>query len=211
MEKLTNKQIISNFFRNLSKQIQNNIKMIIYIVVAIIAIAIIYQIYLFKYNQKILELSILYDQAKTNFNSGEFDQNMNLIAQENSIYGILSSLELIKYELGNNNYNDAYNDYLNLLNNKDADKIYRSIIALHGSYNLLEYIPSQKILDLLSYIDETSESFVGYRYEILYLLSVKDNNNQKKKALYKEILENERISSTIKNRIQKINEFEKYK
>ena len=211
MEKLTNKQLISNFFRNLSKQIQNNIKMIIYIVVTIIVITIIYQIYLFKYNQKILDLSILYDQAKTNFNSGEFDQNMNLIAQENNIYGLLSSLELIKYELGNNNYNDAYNDYLNLLNNKDSEKIYRSIIALHGSYNLLEYIPSQKILDLLSYIDETSESFIGYRYEILYLLSVKDNNNQKKKALYKEILENERISSTIKNRIQKINEFEKYK
>ena len=156
MEKLTNKQLISNFFRNLSKQIQNNIKMIIYIVVTIIVITIIYQIYLFKYNQKILDLSILYDQAKTNFNSGEFDQNMNLIAQENNIYGLLSSLELIKYELSNNNYNDAYNDYLNLLNNKDADKIYRSIIALHGSYHLLEYIPSQKILNLLTYIDETS-------------------------------------------------------
>jgi len=93
MEKLTNKQLISNFFRNLSKQIQNNFKLIIYILVAIIAVIIIYQIYLLKHNQKILELSILYDQAKTNFNSGEFDQNMNLIAQENSIYGILSSLE----------------------------------------------------------------------------------------------------------------------
>ena len=204
-------KVINNLFKNLSEQIKNNIKFIIYTVLAFIITIIIYQIYLFKHNEKILGLSILYDQAKTNIDSDEFDQKMNLISQENGIYGILASLELIKYKLSKNNYNEAYNDYLNLLNNNDTDKLYRSIIALHGSYNLLDYVSSEKIKTLLSYIDTTLESFIGYYYEILYLLSVKDNSIQEKKILYNKILENEQISSTIKDRIQKINEFEKYK
>ena len=158
-----------------------------------------------------MRLSILYDQAKDNINSEQFNINMNLIAEENGIYGILSSLELIKNKLENNNYQESYNGYLNLLNKNDNDKTYNSIIALHGSYNLLDYISSDQIKNLLSYIDENLESFIGYHYEILYLLSVKDNNDPEKKFLYNEIIANEKISSFIKDRIQKINEFEKYK
>ena len=199
------------FFKNLSEKINNNFKFIIYTILIFIVAIIFYQIYLFKNNEKTLELSILYDQAKTNVNSNEFYLNMNLIAQENGIYGILSSLELIKYKLSNNNYNDAYIDYLNLLNNKDADSVYKSIIALHGSYNLLDYVSSEKIKVFLPYIDETLESFIGYRYEILYLLSVQDNNDLEKQVLYNKIFDHEKISPSIKDRIQKINEFEKYK
>ena len=205
-----NNKMKNSFFKKLFEQINNNFKLIIYTVLTLIVTIIIYQIYLFKNNEKILELSILYDQAKTDINSEEFDQNMNLIAQENGIYGILASLELINYKLSNNNYSEAYIDYLDLLDNNDTDKVYRSIIALHGSYNLLDHISSEKIKVLLPYIDKTLESFIGYRFEILYLLSVKNRNNQEKQALYNEILLNEKISSTIKNRIKKINEFEKY-
>ena len=204
-------KIINNLFKKLFELIKNNIKSVIYTAVVFVIIILSYQIYLFKHNEKILGISILYDQAKDNINSDEFDHKMNLIAQENGIYGILASLELIKYKLDNNNYNNAYIDYLNLLNNNDTDKIYRSIIALHGSYNLLDHVSSKEIKVLLSYIDETLESFIGYHYEILYLLSIKDNDNQEKNILYNEILKNEKISFTIKDRIQKINEFEKYK
>ena len=210
MEKLITNKIKNSFFKKLFEKINNNFKLIIYTVLGFIVTIIIYQIYLFKNNEKILELSILYDQAKTDINSEEFDQNMNLIAQENGIYGVLASLELIKYKLINNNYNEAYIDYLDLLDNNDTDNIFRSIIALHGSYNLIDNISSEKLKVLLPYIDKTLESFIGYRFEILYLLSIKDNNNQEKQVLYNEILLNEKISSTIKNRIKKINEFEKY-
>ena len=75
------------------------IKSVIYTVVVFVIIILGYQIYLFKHNEKILGISILYDQAKDNINSDEFDHKMNLIAQENGIYGILASLELIKYKL----------------------------------------------------------------------------------------------------------------
>ena len=110
------KKVIYNFFNNLFEQITKNIKLIIYSVLVFIFFLITYQIYLFKQNAKILELSILYDQAKANINSVEFNQNMNLIAQENGIYGNLASLELIKNKLSNKDYNGAYIDYLNLLN-----------------------------------------------------------------------------------------------
>ena len=202
---------MKNIFKNLSEQIKNNFKTIISILLGFILIIIIYQIYLFKHNQKILELSILYDEAKTNIGSDEFDRNMNLIAQENGIFGILASLELINYKLDSSLYNESYIDYLNLLNTKDTDNIYRSIIALHGAYNLIDYVSSEKIRIFLPFIDKTFESFIGYRYEILYLLSVKDNNIQEKQILYNEIINHDQISSTIKDRVQKINEFEKYK
>ena len=47
------------------------------------------------------------------------------------------------------------------------------------------------------------------KFYIYYQLKI--TTNQEKKILYNEILKNEKISFTIKDRIQKINEFEKYK
>ena len=112
-------------------------------------------IYLFQNNKKILKLSILYDQAKSNIDSVEFDQNMNLIAKEKGFYGMLASLELINNKINKKNYDEAYIDYLNLLNKKDKTNVYRSVIALHGSYNLLDKVSSEKIKVLLPYIDKT--------------------------------------------------------
>ena len=201
---------INSFFKTISENIKRNIKMIIYIVFFFIVSFIVYQIYIFQNNKKILELSILYDQAKSNINSVEFDQNMNAIAKEKGFYGMLASLELIKNKYNNKNYNEAYVDYINLLDKNDTNKIYRNIIALHGSFNLLDNVSTNKIERLLSYIDEFEESFIGYHYEILFLLSIKNNNDQKKNEIYKQILEHEKISNTIKNRVQKIYEFEKY-
>jgi len=210
MEKLKKNVIYINFFKIIFNNFKKNIKLFISIILTLIIVIIIYQVYLFQNNKKILELSILYDQAKSNINSVEFDQNMNAIAKEKGFYGMLASLELIKNKYNNKNYNEAYVDYINLLDKNDTNKIYRNIIALHGSFNLLDNVSTNKIERLLSYIDEFEESFIGYHYEILFLLSIKNNNDQKKNEIYKQILEHEKISNTIKNRVQKIYEFEKY-
>ena len=202
-------QNINSFFKIIFKNIKSNIKLIIYVVLFLIVSIVIYQIYIFQNNKKILELSILYDQAKSNIDSVEFDKNMNAIAKENGFYGMLAALELIKDKFNNKDYKEAYVDYINLLDKNDISSTYRSIIALHGSYNLLDNVSNDKIEKLLSYIDGSEESFVGYQYEILFLLSIRDNNKQKN-ILYNQILEHEKISTTIKNRVQKIYEFEKY-
>ena len=71
--------------------------------------------------------------------------------EENGIYGILASLELIKKELDKNYYSLAYEYYLNLLKDNKSKKIYNSIIALQASYNLIDYLPNDKIENFLTY------------------------------------------------------------
>ena len=67
-------KLIINLYKKLVEQIKNNIKVIIYTVLVFVLLIIFYQIYLFKHNQKILELSILFDQAKTNIDSNELNK-----------------------------------------------------------------------------------------------------------------------------------------
>ena len=197
---------------NLLNHIKNNLKYIISVIIILILSVSVYQLYIFYSNKKLLELSVLYDEAQLLDNSSiEFEKKMILIAKENNIFGTLASLNLIKNKLENKNYNEAYTSYLTLLKSNKENNIYKSIIALHGSYNLFDTVSSDKIKSLLSYIDENLDSFKGYHYEILFLLSIKDRNNQETEILYNKILENEKISETIKNRIQKISKFEKYK
>ena len=68
----------------------------------------------------------------------------------------------------------------------------------------------KKFINLLSYIDESIDSFIGYRLELLFLLSVNNRNMDKINSLYEQIIKNDRISLSIKERVKKINEFEKY-
>ena len=81
---------------------------------------------------------------------------------------------------------------------------------MHGSYNLFDKINNEKIVKLISYIDESLDSFTGYRLELLFLLSTKHGNINKTNSLFKQIIEDDRISLSIKGRVKKINEFEKY-
>ena len=96
------------------------------------------------------------------------------------------------------------------MNNKNIDNLYKTLLAVHGSYNLLDKINNEKIVKLISYIDETFDSFIGYRLELLYLLSINNRNINKTNSLFKQIIENDKISLSIKERVKKINEFEKY-
>ena len=55
------------------------------------------------------------------------------------------------------------------------------------------------------------DNHIGYKLEILYLLSLKQRKLTEADKFYKEIQENILVSDTIKERVKKINEFEKYK
>ena len=200
----------NNILSKTFETIKNNFKYIIYFIILLIISIIIIQFYFYQSNQKIFEKSILYEQSKSKINSNEYDQNMELISKGKDIYGMLATLEIIKKKLAKNKYEETYSDYLKLWNENKNDNIYKTIIALQGSYNLIENISSDNIIELLSYVDESLDSFIGYRYEILFLLSIKDKNIRKKDELYILIQENDTISNTIKDRVKKINEFEKY-
>jgi len=200
----------TTFTNQVAAIFKNNFKTIIYLVLVFFLVIIFFQYYLYQKENKVLELSILFDQAKSNINSNDFEETMNSIAKENGIYGILASLELIKKTLDNKDYNYAYNQYLILLKDNESKSIYNSIIALHGAYNLIDYVSSNNISNLLIFVDESHLSFIGYRDEVDYLLSIKNNDFTRREELSKKILNNGNISETIKERVRKLNEFEKY-
>ena len=190
--------------------LKNNTKIIISVILSFLLILILYQYYFLQKKQKPLELSKIYDQVNANFDSVDFEEKMNLVAKENGIFGILASLEIINKSLGNNDYGYAYIQYIKLLKSNKSKIIYNSIIALHGAYSLIEYVSEEDISNLLSYVDESTVSFIGYKHEIEYLLSIISNDFDKRKELFNKILNNENIHGNIKDRVKKINEFEKY-
>ena len=63
---------------------------------------------------------------------------------------------------------------------------------------------------MLTYIDKSSDSFIGYNDELEFLLSIKNNDFDKSKELSNKILNNINISKNIKERVRKLNEIEKY-
>ena len=207
---MIDKNIQKTIKNRISVLLKNNFKVLIFLALSILLIIIFFQYYLYQKDNKVLKLSILYDQAKTDFNSNYFDETMNFISQDDGFFGILASLELIKKSLTNKDYSYTYNKYLELLERNDSKNIYNSIIALHGAYNLIDYLPSDNISNLLSYVDESLVSFVGYKYEVEYLLSIKNSDMNRKEELFKKILNNENIPETIKDRVRKLNEFQKY-
>jgi len=199
-----------NFFSLIQNLIKQNVKVIIFFALIIVLVIVGLQIYFFNKDKKILELSIAYNESKYSNSQMDFIEHMNEIAKTKSFYGLLASLELINNKMNNNMYNESYENYLKLLNNKNIDNLYKTLLAVHGSYNLFDKINNEKIAKLISYIDESIDSFIGYRLELLFLLSTKHGNINKTNSLYKQIIEDDRISLSIKERVKKINEFEKY-
>ena len=207
MNKITSK---ANFFSLILSSIKQNVKVIIFFVLIFVLVIAGLQIYFFNKNKKILELSIAYNDSKYSNSQMEFIEHMNEIAETRSFYGLLASLELINNKIINNQYNESYEDYLKLLNNKNIDNLYKTLLAVHGSYNLFDKINNEKIDKLITYIDESIDSFAGYHLELLFLLSVNNGNINKINSLYEQIIKDDRISLSIKERVKKINEFEKY-
>lgn len=199
-----------NFFSAIQNLIKQNVKVIIFFALIIVLVFAGFQIYFFNKNKKILELSIAYNDSKYSSSQMDFIGHMNEIAETKSFYGLLASLELINNKINNNKYNESYEDYLKLLNNKNIDNLYKTLLAVHGSYNLFDKINNEKIDKLITYIDESIDSFAGYHLELLFLLSVNNGNINKINSLYEQIIKDDRISLSIKERVKKINEFEKY-
>ena len=210
MNKINSPSKKINFFSTMQNLIKKNVKIIIYLSLVIILFIVGSQIYLLYKNNKILDLSIAYNDLKNSNSQVDFNQQMNQISKTKSFYSQLASLELINYKLENKMYNESYEDYLRLLNNNKIDNLYLTLIALHGSYNLLDKINDAKIDQLISYIDLSYDSFKGYRLELLFLLSIKRNDTNQTNSLYNQINLDDNIPLSIKERVKKIYEFKKY-
>ena len=213
--------ILQNYFKK-------NYKVVLSIIFFTILILFLWFIYVYQQNNSILKTSLQYNEVISESKNIKFEKNIKDLSVKKNFYGTLASLEKIKIDLRKKNINSAYDNYLILLNDKKLNIIYKSTIATNGSYSLLNLIESadkksfldndllDKIKKLTSYIDDSLESFKGYKLEIMYLISVLDYDVGKIsfeeiKIMYQQIQENDKISSSLKERVKKIHEFQKYK
>ena len=174
-----------SFFNKIQKEIIKNYKILLLVVAGIIFVFGGFQFYHLNNNNKILNTSIKYNNLKSEDSAIEFYEQMRLLSKDKSFYGIIASLELINYEIQNNEYERSYDEYLVLLNNNKLNNLYKTAIAIQSSYNLLDTINntnkvdiSDKIKNLLEFVDTKLDSYNGFRLEILFLLSIIEQDNK---------------------------------
>ncbi len=214
---------------NFINQLKEKYKIIIGIVLFIFLLVIIFQVYFFYNNKKILDTSIVYNQIKSDLENNEFANLLNEITKDENFYGVLAKIDIINLKLNNNELESAYQDYITLLNQNNLDNLYKSAISIQASYNFLRLLSDKsnknklpefntKITELLSFVDPSIDSYIGFNLEILYLLSILEQDftnslslSNESKNLYQQIQEGDRVSAFIKERVKKINDFQKYK
>ena len=146
---------------------------------------------------------------------------LNSITKENGFYSLLSKLELINKHIEKNEFDKSIELYNEILSSKDLDSNYITVIAIKGAYQLVdiaikynnnEYI--NVINKFISLIEENLDNYAGNKNELLYLVSILSlnddssyKNNSELLNLYENMMNDEKISSTIKERVKKIHEF----
>jgi len=211
----------NNFLKVISNFARDNLKTIIISLLIIFLIFLIYQGYSFYEKNKLNKLSISYFENKDIEDELTQISELNSISKENSFYSLLSKLELINKHIEKNEFDKSIELYNEILSSKDLDSNYIAVIAIKGAYQLVdiaieynnnEYI--NVINNFISLIDDNLDNYQGNKNELLYLtsiLSLNDDssykNNSELLSLYENIISNDNISSTIKERVKKIHEF----
>lgn len=211
----------NNFLKVISNFVKDNLKTIIISLLIIFLIFLIYQGYSFYEKNKLNKLSISYFENKDIEDELTQISELNSISKENSFYSLLSKLELINKHIEKNEFDKSIELYNEILSSKDLDSNYIAVIAIKGAYQLVdiaieynnnEYI--NVINKFISLIDDNLDNYQGNKNELLYLtsiLSLNDDssykNNSELLSLYENIISNDNISSSIKERVKKIHEF----
>lgn len=202
----------NNFLNLFINFLNKNLKIFIFIGILILILITISQFYLYYKNQNILKSSIAYNQTKLLDSEIDFLNKMNLISKNKNFFSVLASLEVINSHFKKDNFDDAYDAYLVLFKNENLkNSTIKTSIAISAAYRLLEKIDNLKIINLLSYLDQSLIEYNGHKLEILYLISIIEKDKKKSENLYNEITNDINISSSIKERVKSINEYKKYK
>jgi len=214
-------QVKNTFFQSASELIKKNIKNLIIIFLIIFLLFLTFQGYSFYKINKINNLSVTYFTNKNLDDSITKYSEMKIISNEIGFYSILSKLELIKSNIDNEEFDLSLKLYNEILDSNEFDNNYVSLVAIHGAYNFIDIaIKSQdgkyinNINKFISLIDDNLDNYIGSKNELLYLvsiLSLKDDSNYKNNSelllLYDNLINNEKISLEIKERVKKIHEF----
>ena len=211
----------NTFYQSIYTLIKENLKNLIILFAIIFLLFLTFQGYSFYKINKVSNLSVSYFANKNLDDELTKYSEMKNISKEKGFYSILSKLELIKNNIDNENYDLSLELYDDILNNKDLDNNYVSLVAINGAYNFIDIVIKSKndkyinnINKFISLIDDNLDNYIGSKNELLYLvsiLSLKDDSNYKNNSelllLYDNLINNEKISLEIKERVKKIHEF----
>ena len=214
----------TDIIKNIQSLVRNNIRNIIISIGVLILLLIIIQIYTYINDQNLKKTSINF----FNIINNEEDLTINLenLSNEKNIFSVLSQLKLIQINNKNKNYSLSNELYKKVINSKDLDNIYISTIATNASYTLINASYSENtnrylddILLYISYINDELESYISIKKELEYLYLITEievnnlnyKNNNKALELFETISNSNLISSSVKERVKKIHEFQLYK
>ena len=213
-----------NFIESFQNFVRNNFRRIIILIGSLILLLIFIQIYLYYNDRNLKKTSIKFFNILEN--EDRFITYMKDLSDDKNIYSILSQLKLIQINNKNKNYNLSNEIYKKLIESKYLNSIYVSAIATNASYTLINasYIENttrylNDISMYISYINDELESYQSIKRELEYLNIITEidinnldyKNNNSALELYDSILNSSLISSSIKDRVKKIHEFQIYK
>mgnify|MGYP001290142977 FL=1 len=213
-----------NFIQLFQNFVRNNFRSIIIFIGSLILLLIFIQIYSYYNDRNLKKTSIKFFNILDN--EDKLITDMKDLSNDKNIYSILSQLKLIQVNNKNKNYDLSNEIYKQLIKSKYLNSIYLSAIATNASYTLINasYIEntSRYLNDIsmyISLINEELESYQSIKKELEYLNIITEidinnldyKNNNSALELYDTISNSSLISSSIKERVKKIHEFQVYK
>ena len=213
-----------NFIQLFQNFVRNNFRRIIIFIGSLILLLIFIQIYSYYNDRNLKKTSIKFFNILDN--EDKLITDMKDLSNDKNIYSILSQLKLIQVNNKNKNYDLSNEIYKQLIKSKYLNSIYLSAIATNASYTLINasYIEntSRYLNDIsmyISLINDELESYQSIKKELEYLNIITEidinnldyKNNNLALELYDTISNSSLISSSIKERVKKIHEFQVYK
>ena len=218
----TNKK--NNLFKNFQVFITSNLRYILIGVGLFLITFILFQVYSYISLQDIKKSSIVFFNSIEN--NEEILDDLNSIKKNDNIYSVLSTLKIIENSNKNKNYNISNELYKEVILSKKINTLYKSSIAVHAAHTLINasYLENtNKYIEDISFfiknISDELESFFSIKKELEYMLIVTEGdinkseykNNNLGLKLFDEIINSNSISSSVKERVKKIHEFQIYK
>ena len=211
-----------SFISQVTEIFKTNIRNIIILLSLSFVLFLSYQIYSFYISNKIQKNSISFFAAQNTDDKNVITDTITKLSNDNTFYSVLAKLELIDLNVKQNNIQDSISMYLELINQNNLDSVYKSAIASKASYQLidinLENLSSNYlnvINNFISYIDDEADSYKGIKLELKYLIKILEakknsidySSFNEVNDIYENIMSSDVVSSTIKERVNKIHEF----
>ena len=211
-----------NFLSQVTEIVKTNIRSIIIILSLCFVLFLSFQIYSFYISNKIQNNSVSFFTAQNNDDKNVITDTFIKLSDDNTFYSVLAKLELIDLNLKQNKIQDSISMYLEVINKNNLDSVYKSAISSKASYQLidinLEDLSSDYsniINDFISYIDDDADSYKGIKLELEYLTKILEaernsidySSFNEVNDIYENIMNSDVVSSTIKERVNKIHEF----